>query len=69
MSPRLLTILKTLAAFLVGYGMTEIAAGFRYSLVFDWQGIVGGFIASGLANTQGEGLSTALKTMLGPSQP
>ena len=69
MSPRTLAILKTLGAFLVGYGMTEVAAGFRYTLCFDWQGIVGAFIASGLVNTQSEGLSSALKTMLGPSRP
>jgi hypothetical protein len=68
MSPRTLAIIKTLAAFLVGYGGVEVAAGFRYSLCFDWQAIVGGITASGLVNTQSVGLSSALKTMLGPSQ-
>jgi len=68
MSPRTLAILKTLAAFLVGYGGIEVAAGFRYSLTFDWQGIIGGFIASGLVNTQSEGLTSQMKTMFGPSK-
>jgi hypothetical protein len=65
MSDRTVAILKTLAAFLVGYGGTEVAAGFRYSLVFDWQGIVGGLIASGLVNSQSAGLQVAMKTMFG----
>ena len=68
MSDRMVMILKTLAAFLVGYGGVEVAAGFRYTLCFDWQAIVGGIISSGLVNSQSPGLQKAMSTMLGPSK-
>jgi hypothetical protein len=68
MSDRWQFILKTVAAFLVGYGGIEVAAGFRYSLCFDWQAVVGGLISSGLVNTQSPGLQKAMNTMLGPNK-
>jgi hypothetical protein len=67
MSDRTQVILKTLAAFLVGYGGIEVAAGFRYSLTFDWQAIIGGLVSSGLVNTQSAGLTVAMRTMFGPT--
>ncbi len=68
MSDRTILILKTVAAFLLGYGGVEVAAGFRYTLCFDWQAIVGGITASGLVNTQSAGLQKSLATMLGSSK-
>lgn len=68
MSDRVRLILKSLAAFVVGYGNIQIATGYRYVVTFDWVALTAGLIAAGLINTQSPGLQSAMKTMLGPTK-